>query len=125
MSGTIPLGSKITNRELQERFQVSSTPVRDTINKLYQDGLVKEVTKTGAQVINFDYGYAEEINEFIASISCVALNMTIAKGTDKEVTKYLKEYLKKSSQLLRMTMPTLMQTSIFIRHSLTSAATSS
>ncbi|WP_460643888.1 GntR family transcriptional regulator [Lacrimispora brassicae] len=97
MSGTIPLGSKITNRELQERFLVSSTPVRDTINKLYQDGLVKEVTKTGAQVISFDYGYAAEINEFIAAISCVALNMTIAKGADKEVTKHLKEYLKKQT----------------------------
>ena len=97
MSGTIPLGSKITNRELQERFLVSSTPVRDTINKLYQDGLVKEVTKTGAQVINFDYGYAEEINEFIAAISCVALTMTAARGADKEVTKHLKEYLKKQS----------------------------
>ncbi len=97
MSGTIPLGSKITNRELQERFLVSSTPVRDTINKLYQDGLVKEVTKTGAQVINFDYEYAEEINEFIAAISCVALTMTTARGADKEVTKHLKEYLKRQS----------------------------
>ncbi len=97
MSGTIPLGSKITNRELQERFQVSSTPVRDTINKLYQDGLVKEVTKTGAQVISFDYGYAAEINEFIAAISCVALNMTVAKGADREVTKHLKKYLNKQA----------------------------
>uniref|UniRef100_UPI0006CFC7FC hypothetical protein n=1 Tax=Clostridium sp. NkU-1 TaxID=1095009 RepID=UPI0006CFC7FC len=65
--------------------------MRDTINKLYQDGLVKEVTKTGAQVINFDYGYAAEINEFIAAISCVALTMTIARGADKEVTKHLKK----------------------------------
>ncbi len=97
MSGTIPLGSKITNRELQERFLVSSTPVRDTINKLYQDGLVKEVTKTGAQVINFDYGYAAEINEFIAAISCVALTMTATRGADKEVTKHLRKYLKKQT----------------------------
>ncbi len=97
ISGTIPLGSKVTNRELQERFLVSSTPVRDTINKLYQDGLVKGVTKTGAQVISFDYEYATEINEFIAAISSVALTMTVAKGTDKEVTKHLKESLKKQA----------------------------
>lgn len=97
MSGTIPLGSKITNRELQERFLVSSTPVRDTINKLYQDGLVKEVTKTGAQVISFDYEFAAEINEFIAAISGVALNMTVAKGTDKDVTEYLKKHLKEQA----------------------------
>ena len=51
LAGTIPLGAKLTNRELQERFQVSSTPIRDAINKLNQDGLIGEVTKTGAQLI--------------------------------------------------------------------------
>ena len=93
MNGTIPLGSKLTNRELQERFQVSSTPVRDAINKLYQEGLVKELSKAGAEVISFDSVYAQELNEFIASLSCGALQMTIAKGTTAEVTAQLKKYL--------------------------------
>ena len=36
----IPLGSKIVNRDLQQQFGVSSSPIRDAINKLYQDGLI-------------------------------------------------------------------------------------
>lgn len=34
LCGRILMGDKLTNRELQERFQVSSTPVRDAINRL-------------------------------------------------------------------------------------------
>ena len=59
IDGVIPLGGKLTNRELQERFQVSSTPVRDAIHKLFQNGLVEDVTKTGAQIISFDPDYSK------------------------------------------------------------------
>ena len=45
LSGRILMGDKLTNRELQERFQVSSTPVRDAINRLSKDGLTQEVSK--------------------------------------------------------------------------------
>lgn len=76
LGGSISLGSKLTNRELQERFKVSSTPVRDAINKLNQDGFIKEVTKTGAQLIDFDFDYAKELNEFILSLSCDAIQLS-------------------------------------------------
>ena len=33
-------------------------PIRDAINKLNQDGLIGEVTKTGAQLISFDFEYS-------------------------------------------------------------------
>ena len=65
LSGRILMGDKLTNRELQERFQVSSTPVRDAINRLSKDGLTQEVSKSGAQLITFDYSYANELNDFI------------------------------------------------------------
>ena len=51
LAGTIPLGAKLTNRELQERFQVSSTPIRDAINKLNQDGLIGEVTRMTRHIL--------------------------------------------------------------------------
>ena len=76
LAGTIPLGAKLTNRELQERFQVSSTPIRDAINKLNQDGLIGEVTKTGAQLISFDFEYSGELNEFILALSCQAVALS-------------------------------------------------
>ena len=58
----ISFGEKLVNRELQNKFGVSSTPVRDAINRLYMDGLVDEVSKTGARIISFDLKFATEIN---------------------------------------------------------------
>lgn len=89
LAGNIPLGARLTNRELQERFQVSSTPVRDAINKLNQDGLISEVTKTGAQLISFDFEYSEELNEFILALSCQAVSLSSRSAYTKQVTEEL------------------------------------
>lgn len=97
MTGRISLGEKLINRDLQERFQVSSTPVRDAINKLNQDGLIKEITKTGAQLICFDIDYTREVNDFISSLSCEALSMTVMNNQMSHVITMLKDYLKKQA----------------------------
>ena len=83
LSGRILMGDKLTNRELQERFQVSSTPVRDAINRLSKDGLTQEVSKSGAQLITFDYSYANELNDFITFLACRAV-MLSSTEPDKE-----------------------------------------
>lgn len=93
LGGNIPLGSKLTNRELQERFQVSSTPVRDAINKLNQDGFIKEVTKTGAQLIDFDFDYSTELNEFILALSCDALLLSSQSVDSRLVSGELYRHL--------------------------------
>ena len=36
----LPLGSRLNVSELQERFGISSTPIREAINRLQTDGLV-------------------------------------------------------------------------------------
>ena len=69
VTGQIALGDRLINRELQTRFGVSSTPIRDAINKLYQDGLIRELTNSGAQLIDFDQQYAEELNHFIMMLA--------------------------------------------------------
>ena len=100
LAGTIPLGAKLTNRELQERFQVSSTPIRDAINKLNQDGLIGEVTKTGAQLISFDFEYSGELNEFILALSCQAVALSARSSQTRQVTEELYRNLKAMSEAL-------------------------
>lgn len=92
LTGNIQVGDRLVNRELQDRFKVSSTPVRDAINKLYQDGLIKEVTKTGAKLIDYDFADAQEINEFICFLSCKALMLSARVGDARQVTKSLGIY---------------------------------
>ena len=92
VTGQIALGDRLINRELQTRFGVSSTPIRDAINKLYQDGLIRELTNSGAQLIDFDQQYAEELNHFIMMLACEALALASQSDQQAEIVRLLHEY---------------------------------
>ena len=92
VTGQIALGDRLINRELQARFGVSSTPIRDAINKLYQDGLIRELTNSGAQLIDFDRQYADELNHFIMVLACEALTLSSQSDHQAEMVKLLHEY---------------------------------
>lgn len=85
----IGFGEKLANRELQERFGVSSTPVRDAINRLYNDGFVENITNVGARVIAFDVKMALDINEAIAALNREAILMSLNKGHRDELIPIL------------------------------------
>ncbi|MDR3259180.1 MAG: GntR family transcriptional regulator [Fusobacteriaceae bacterium] len=93
LNGKIAFGEKLVNRELQDKFSVSSTPVRDAINKLHMDGLIQEVSKTGAKVINFDLNFAEEVNEFICVICSSAVKISAQKGEADNVIDALEKII--------------------------------
>lgn len=78
----IPLGSKIVNRDLQQQFGVSSSPIRDAINKLYQDGLISSIDQTGAQVIDIDYEFFLEVNEILLYIVNTGIKLAYEKNED-------------------------------------------
>ena len=52
----IPCGEKLTLKLLQERFQVSSTPIREALTRLTQDQLVSYYSNVGIRVISFTAG---------------------------------------------------------------------
>jgi DNA-binding GntR family transcriptional regulator len=85
----ICFGQKLINRELQARFEVSSTPVRDAINRLQVDGLVDTISRSGAQVISFDSKMALEVNEVISSLNCEAVSLSFVRAKIDEVIKSL------------------------------------
>ena len=65
----IPFGSKIVNRTLQERFNVSSSPIRDAINRLFS------------------------VNEILMGITNTGIQLSMQKSDIKEVVKTLKKYV--------------------------------
>lgn len=84
-------GSKLVNRSLQERFEVSSSPIRDAINRLYQDGLISSIDKTGATIMELSYNNFVEINEILLYIINTGVELSSAKASSQEVCKKLKE----------------------------------
>ena len=121
LSGRILMGDKLTNRELQERFQVSSTPVRDAINRLSKDGLTQEVSKSGAQLITFDYSYANELNDFITFLACRAVMLSSTEPDTEKLVEKLQ--MKKKWQEPKHPWNTLRRIFAIIRYSLTIAET--
>lgn len=89
----IPFGSKLVNRTLQKRFGVSSSPIRDAINRLNQDGLITSIDKTGAKVVDFDYNFFLEINEILLYVINAGIKLSFEKSDVKEVCNYLEKYL--------------------------------
>lgn len=89
----IPFGSKLVNRTLQKRFGVSSSPIRDAINRLNQDGLITSIDKTGATVVDFNYDFFLEINEILLYIVNTGIKLSSEKSDIEEVSKHLEEYL--------------------------------
>lgn len=90
----IPFGSKLVNRELQERFKVSSSPIRDAINRLNQDGLITSIDKTGANVVEFNYEFFLEVNEVLLYIVMTGIKLASEKSDTKDICSDLKKYIK-------------------------------
>lgn len=80
----IGFGAKLTNRDLQERYGVSSSPARDAINRLYLEGLVDEISQTGARIVSFDYKRAIDANEFMFILNKEAFFLMV-KRADPEI----------------------------------------
>ena len=87
----IGFGEKLVNRELQKRFGVSSTPVRDAINHLQLDGLLDEITNVGARVVSFDLAFTKELNELVLLLNLGAMDLIIQNNRLEELTLALEE----------------------------------
>ncbi|WP_125153275.1 GntR family transcriptional regulator [Clostridium rectalis] len=89
----IPFGTKLVNRSLQKRFGVSSSPIRDAINRLNQDGLITSIDKTGATVVDFDYDFFVEVNEILLYVINTGIKLSFEKSDTEEVCRCVEEYI--------------------------------
>lgn len=66
--------------------------MRDAINRLSKDGLTQEVSKSGAQLITFDYSYANELNDFITFLACRAVMLSSTEPDTEKLVEKLQMY---------------------------------
>lgn len=100
LHGNIPFGSKLVNRQLQNRFEVSSSPVRDAINRLYLDGLVSAITQSGAVVVEFTIDFYIEVNEVLLCIAEAGVRIAGRKANRHEVAKKLRAIIAEQKKLI-------------------------
>ncbi|WP_326512759.1 GntR family transcriptional regulator [Clostridium intestinale] len=70
-------GEKLNVNELQERFEISCTPIREAINRLQKEGFVEYKNNVGARVIDIKEKDVVEIQEVALTLDCAAIKYAI------------------------------------------------
>ena len=91
-----PLGEKLVASELEKKYQVSSTPVREALNRLQREGLVEYENNIGAKIISIEEKDVYEIQELAMTLHKAAVVFSMEKGDHKkiaeEVGRHIEEY---------------------------------
>lgn len=70
----IRMGEKITLKQLQEKYDVSSTPIREALTRLGNEGLVSIITNVGVNVISLNRDDLIELYEFMGDLDSLAVS---------------------------------------------------
>lgn len=93
---TYPLGSKLNVNELQNVFEVSTTPIREAMNRLQAEGLVTYESNIGIHVVNFTPQDIYEIQDLAPVLHATAVRFAMERGDRpkmaEEIAKYVKGY---------------------------------
>lgn len=89
----IPFGSKLNVSRLQEEYGVSSTPVREALNRLMNEGLVEFENNVGAHVIDFGPEHVREFQEISFAYQMLAARNALRNGNAKEMAEEIEGYI--------------------------------
>ncbi len=98
LDGRIAFGEVLVNKDLQARFEVRSTPIRDAILRLYSDGLIESIERTGSRVIDFNLSFALDVNEILMFIVLSGMTSAYRKDDHVLIAKKLNEIVKKQKE---------------------------
>jgi DNA-binding GntR family transcriptional regulator len=97
-------GEKLSDLRLSDELGVSRTPVREALNRLVQDGIVKSEPNRGFYVASFSAQDIEEIYDLRAALETAALQVSGPKlrpemlhDALRELNRVEQEYLKARS----------------------------
>lgn len=78
-----PLGGRLNVAELQERYGVSSTPIREAVNRLQNEGLVQYENNVGARIVAIGEDDVVEIQELAMTLHTAAVKFAMKRGDHK------------------------------------------
>jgi len=93
LSQKIPCGSKLTLKMLQERFEVSSTPIREALTRLIEEQLISYDSNVGVTVVSLDENDMEEIYQFIGDLDSLAVQYASEYPEQEKVIAELQKNL--------------------------------
>lgn len=89
----IKCGTKLTLKVLQERFEVSSTPIREALTRLSEEGLMFYYSNIGVRVLEFTSQDLREIFQFMGDLDALAVRYAAEHAKRDTLTDQLRENL--------------------------------
>jgi DNA-binding GntR family transcriptional regulator len=78
-------GQQIAQSQLTERYQVGTTPIREALQRLAQEGFVQPVPRFGYIVSPITFSDVHEIYELRSILESSAARLAAVRGTDKQL----------------------------------------
>ena len=88
---SMPLGGRLNVSELQERYGVSSTPIREAVNRLQKEGLVEYENNVGARIVAIHEADVTEIQELAMTLHIAAVKFAMKRGDHKAMAEEIKK----------------------------------
>lgn len=101
LNGQLRPGVKLIHQELAERLNVSRTPVRESLERLFQEGFVTRVPRRGFFVAEIDEDEARELYEMREALEIFALKRALARGLSAADLRKLDSFNERYRDLLR------------------------
>jgi len=101
VEGHLAPGSRIPERELCERFEVSRTPLREALKVLAAEGLIELLPNRGARVRQFSEADIRNLFELIAGYDFVAGRMACERISDEAIAAIERMHLEMYTHYLR------------------------
>lgn len=86
LSLSIQPGGALAEAEVARRYGVSTTPVREALQKLSRDGLVVLSRYRGATVVNLTEDDVREIYQLRESLEPLAIRLSVPRFTDEDIS---------------------------------------
>ena len=95
----IPLGEKLTLKNLQAQFEVSSTPIREALTRLTEDGLVRYYSNIGVNVIELSTQDLTELYQFMGDLDRLAILYSGKSSEQEQICKILEDNIHHTLEL--------------------------
>jgi DNA-binding GntR family transcriptional regulator len=101
VEGHLAPGSRVPERELCEKFDISRTPLREALKVLAAEGLIELLPNRGARIRQFSEADIRNLFEVISGLDFVAGRLACARITDDAIAAIEKMHLEMYTHYLR------------------------
>lgn len=85
LSGEYEPGERVNEIKLAETLKISRSPVREALQTLAGEGLVRTVSGRGAYVATFDVPTVGHLSEVRSALECAAANLAAQRASEQDL----------------------------------------